>query len=417
MPTHMLRAAALVAAILPPLSVAGPLSLDQALELAVQRSESARSARAGVNSAFEAARAAGQLPDPMLRAGVDNLPVTGADRISTTRDSMTMKRIGISQEWLSADKRAARQAAADAMVGREAVQGRVAVADTRLQTAMAYLDAFYAGEALKLTTLAERHAHEELETARARLSSSTGSMGSTGSNTQEVLALTGARGVAEDESAELRQQQGSAGVSLQRWVGVRTEELAFAALPALPSEQDYVSGHPSVVALQRDIDVARQNAAVASSERKPNWTWEVSYGQRTGYSDMVSFGVSIPLQLARDRRQDRETASKLALVDKAEADLAEATRAAAGEYRALTSDVQRLRERVDRYRSNVVAPAQHRTAAATAAYRSNQASLMTLFDARHAEVEAQRKLLTLQRDLAKAQAQLVFRPLDSGARQ
>lgn len=410
MSTHVLRAAALAAAILPALAAAAPLSLDQALSLAVQRSESARAARAGVISASEAARAAGQLPDPTLRAGVDNLPVTGGDRFSTTRDSMTMKRIGVSQEWLSADKRAARQAAAEAMVGREAVQAQVAVADTRLQTALAYLDAFYAGEVLTLTTLTEHHAREELEAARARLSSTTGS-------SQEVLALTGARGVAGDESDEVRQQQSTANVSLQRWVGVPAEGLALTTLPALPSEQDYVASHPTVVAMRRDIEVARQNAAVASSERKANWTWEVSYGQRTGYSDLVSFGVSIPLQVARDQRQDRETASKLALVDKAEADLAEATRAATGEYQALTSDVLRLRERVDRYRSNVVTPAQQRTAAATAAYRSNQASLMTLFEARHTEVEAQRKLLTLQRDLAKAQAQLVFKPLNPGAMQ
>jgi hypothetical protein len=36
---------------------------------------------------------------------------------------------------------------------------------------------------------------------------------------------------------------------------------------------------------------------------------------------------------------------------------------------------------------------------------------VALFEARHAEVEAQRKLLTLQRDLAKARIQLAFRPL------
>ncbi len=408
MSIHVLRAVASAAALLPALAAAAPLSLDQALNLAVQRSESARSARAGASSASEAARAAGQLPDPVLRAGVDNLPVTGGDRFHTARDSMTMKRIGISQEWLSRDKRAARQAAADAAFGREAIQAQAAVAETRLQTALAYLDAFYAGEALKLTTLMEHHAHEELEAARARLSSATGS-------SQDVLALTGARGVAEDESGEVRQQLGSAAASLQRWVGMRAEEFAFTALPTLPTEPDYVASHPMVVAMQREIDVARQNAAVASSERRPNWTWEVSYGQRTGYSDMVSVGVSIPLQVARDQRQDRETASKLALVDKAEADLTEATRAATGEYRALISDVERLRERVDRYRSNVVTATQQRTAAATAAYRSAQGSLMSLFEARHAEVEAQRKLLTLQRDLAKAQARLVFKPLDPGA--
>ena len=405
-----LRAAALAAALLPPFLEAAPLSLETALELAVQRSETARSARAGVSSASEAARAAGQLPDPMLRAGVDNLPVTGRDRLSTTRDSMTTKRIGISQEWLSRDKRAARQAAADASVSREVVQAEAAVAETRLQTALAYLDAFYAAEALKLTSLLEQHAHEELEASRGRLSSSSGS-------SQEVLMLTGARGMAEDESADVRQQQSAAKLALQRWVGTQADELSAVALVAVPSEQEFVARYPKVVATQRDIDVAKQSAVVASNERKPTWTWEVSYGQRTGYSDMVSVGVTIPLQIARDQRQDRETASKLALVDKAEADLAEATRAATMEYLALSSDVQRLRERIERYRAGVVTPAAQRTATATASYRSNQTNLVTLFEARHAEVAAQRKLLNLQRDLAKSQAQLAFKPLTLGAAQ
>lgn len=36
-----------------------------------------------------------------------------------------------------------------------------------------------------------------------------------------------------------------------------------------------------------------------------------------------------------------------------------------------------------------------------------------LFEARHAELEAQRKLLALNRDLAKVQAQLAFKPLNT----
>jgi len=410
MSKHALRAAALAVAFLPALAVAAPISLDQALDLAAQRSEAARAARAGVASASEAARAAGQLPDPMLHASVENLPVAGADRFSTTRDSQTMKRIGISQEWLSSDKRAARQAVAEATVGREAVQAQMASADARLQTALAYLDAWYAGEALKLTTLTEHHVHEELEAARARLATSTGS-------SPEVLALTAARGAAEDETAEVRQQQSAAQVALQRWVGLPADELATLPVLPVPAEEVYIASSPVVLALRRDIEVARQSAAVASSERKPNWAWEVSYGQRTGYSDMVSFGVSIPLQVAPAERQDREVAAKRALVDKAEAELAEAMRAAMAEYRALTSDAQRLKERIERYRSGVVAPAQQRTAAAMAAYGSNQASLASLFEARHTEVEVQRKLLTLQRDLAKTQVQLAFKPLTLGAAQ
>ena len=104
-------------------------------------------------------------------------------------------------------------------------------------------------------------------------------------------------------------------------------------------------------------------------------------------------------------------------MSKAEADLAEATRAAAGEYRGLASDVRRLQERIDRYRAGVVTHAAQRTTVAMASYASNQTSLVTLFEARHAEVEAQRKLLNLQRDLARAKAQLTYKPLVPGAEQ
>lgn len=397
-----------LAALLPALAPAAALDLPQALELAAQRSQSVRAARAGAAGAAEAALAARQLPDPMLSVGIDNLPATGPDRFRTTAESMTMKRVGISQEWISPAKRALRQAAAEAQVGRETALGQVALAETRLQTALAYLDAFYAGEALKLTTLTEHHLHEEAEAAKARLASAT-------AGSQDVLQLAAARGVAEDESADVGQQQASARATLQRWVGVPPDDLAAPALPASPAEQAYVAAHPAVLQARRDLEAARAEAAATAANRKPNWTWQASYGQRTGLSDLVTFGVSIPLPVAPAQRQDRDTAARLALVDKAEAALEEATRAAAGEFRSLASDARRLAQRIERYQAGVVAPAQQRTQAALAGYRSNQVPLVTLFEARHAEVDAQRKLLGLQRDLAKAKAQLAFKPVPGDA--
>lgn len=405
MVTRFFRAAAMAVAMLPALGMAAPLTLEQALDLAVQRSAARRAAQAGEQSATEAARAAGQFPDPMLTAGVDNLPVSGADRF-TTRDSMTMKRVGISQEWLSADKREARQASAQAQADRESTAVHIATGEARLQAAMAYVDAYYAAQALKLSVLAGHHVHEELEAAKARLASASASA-------HEVLAMTGARGVAEDEVAEARQAASAARVALLRWIGVPAEDLAPPTMVSTAGPE-FVAGHPAVLAAQRDVDVALREAAVAQTSRAPNWTWEVSYGQRAGYPDMVSVGVSIPLQVAPSRRQDREIASRLALVDKGEAALAEATRAATAEHQTLTSDAQRLAERVERYRAAVVVPAQQRTAVAMAGYRSNQNTLMALFEARHAEVEAQRKLLALQKELTRTQVQLAFKPITAG---
>lgn len=414
MSPHILRAAAMAAALLPTLlatqAVAAPLSLDQAIDLAVQRSHMTRAARAGAASTAEMARAAGQLPDPMLSVGIDNLPATGSKRFSTTAEDMTMKRVGLSQEWVSAEKRAAREGVASAMHRREALMEQVAAAEARMQTAMAYVEAFYAGESWKLTTLNEKHAREELAASKGRLATPSG-------NSAEVFALTSALGTAEDESAEMRQQQAAAATALQRWTEAPADELLAPRLEGVPGLNDFVARHAVVLTRLRDIEVARQDAEATRLNRKPNWSYELSYGQRVGRPDLMSFGVNIPLPVAPAARQDRETAAKLAMVEKAEADLAEARRAATGEYATLASDATRLQQRISRFQEAVLAPLRQRTEATLAAYRSNQASLVMLFEARHAEVEAQRKLLNLQRDLAKAQAQLVFKPLAQGAAQ
>lgn len=390
-----------------PARAAETLTLDQALVLASDRSQAARAARAGMAGASEAAKAAGQLPDPVLSVGIDNMPVTGPDRFRTAADFMTMRRIGVSQEWLSSRKRELRRAAAQAQVGKEAASGQTAVADARLQTALAFVEAYYAGEALKLTRLTEHHVHEEVEAAKARLQSSAG-------GSQEVLASTAARGVAEDESAEALQAQASALVSLQRWTGKQPDTLAAPSLPPAPAEAAYVAAHPAVLAQQRDVELARAEASLTATNRKPNSTWQVSYGQRAGLSDMVSLGVNIPLPVAPAERQDRETAAKLGALEEAEATLEETIRMVASEYRALASDAQRLGQRVERYRAAVVTPEQQRTQAALAGYRSNQVTLMTLFEARHAHVETQRKLLNLQKEHAKAIAQLAFKSVAGG---
>lgn len=410
MPSSRLRVATLAAAMLPaPWALAAPLSLDQALGLALQQSQAVRAAHAGAAGAAEAAHAAGQWPDPMLGAGLDNLPVTGADRFSTTRESMTMKRLAISQEWVSADKRAARSAAARAVAEREAGAEAAVAASVRLQTALAFIDAGHASQALLLAVHNEQHAREWFEASRASLGTAAGS----GADT---LGLAAARGQAEDEVAEARQQLAAARLALQRWTGPTADAPDAVPLLAAPaSEADFVARHPDVRARRHDAEVARQEAALMARNRQPNWTWEVSYGQRSGYPDLVSVGVSIPLAVAPAARQDRELAARQALADQADAAWSEAQRAAQAEFAGLASDAQRLQERLERYQASVLAPSRQRATAATAAYGANQASLAMLFEARHAELEAQRRWLGLQRDLARVRAQLAFKPLADGA--
>ena len=76
-----------------------PLTLETAVRHALHRSAAHQAAESATQASAEAAVQAGQLPDPMLKLGIDNLPVEGPDRWSISRDFMTMRRIGIEQSW------------------------------------------------------------------------------------------------------------------------------------------------------------------------------------------------------------------------------------------------------------------------------------------------------------------------------
>src|SRR5437899_12229743 len=89
---------------------AAPLSLDDALRLAQERSRQLPAQDASATAARQMAVAAGQRPDPTLKAGISNLPVNGPDRFSLTNDFVTMRSVGVMQEFTRKGKLEARAA-------------------------------------------------------------------------------------------------------------------------------------------------------------------------------------------------------------------------------------------------------------------------------------------------------------------
>ena len=129
--------------LLPMLSAqAASLSLDDALQLAERNAPSLQARQEQVSAARHSIVPAGELPDPRLNLGVQNLPIEGSDRWSTNRDFMTMQVVGLSQEVPNRDKRKARVETARATVERadaEAVFERLKV---RAATAQAWVAAY-----------------------------------------------------------------------------------------------------------------------------------------------------------------------------------------------------------------------------------------------------------------------------------
>jgi outer membrane protein TolC len=102
------------------------------------RQEQASAARSAVIPA-------GELPDPRLNLGVQNLPIEGTDRWSMNRDFMTMQ-VGLSQEVPNRDKRKARETA-QATVERADAEALFERLKVRAATAQAWVAVHRAAKA------------------------------------------------------------------------------------------------------------------------------------------------------------------------------------------------------------------------------------------------------------------------------
>ena len=393
-----------------------PLALAEALRIAVTRAPAFAASTAAARNAREMAVAAGQLPDPVLRAGVDNLPIDGPDAFSTTRDFMTMRRVGLMQEYVSSAKRESRREREERDARRLEAEGDMALIDARTDVASAWYDRLYAERAEDLLTALEGELAMQGRAVEAQVASGKAAAG-------DVLAVRMAQSQTHDRVLAAQRQRQAAVTRLARWLGEEARRPP-ADTEAMPSEGQVTAlsvhelhdiAHLRVLASQ--VDLAEADVAVARANRNPNWTWEVAYQQRgSQYSNMISVGVSIPLPIDRANRQDRELAARIAQRDQARELLEDARRRHRAEFDAMRGDWLALRERRRALAESLLPLAQQRVEAQLAAFRGGQQPLSTVLDARRAEVDARLAVLDLDRDASRLWAQLQFTYLENGAK-
>lgn len=208
---------AVLSILLPAVSAqAATLSLDEALQLAERNAPSLQARQEQASAARSAVIPAGELPDPRLNLGVQNLPIEGTDRWSMNRDFMTMQVVGLSQEVPNRDKRKARIETAQATVERadaEAVFERLKV---RAATAQAWVAAYTVQRKLEQFDAFYKENQLLASTVRARLAGGAGSTADTLAPKQEAAQLDEQKDVLLSQSAQAR-------AALKRWIGQDAE--------------------------------------------------------------------------------------------------------------------------------------------------------------------------------------------------
>jgi outer membrane protein TolC len=383
------------------------VTLDEALTLSVQHSSLPKAAQAAVQASREAAVKAEQLPDPTLKVGIENLPVNGADRWSTTRDFMTMRSVGIEQQWVSSDKRAARSDRAQRAVDAEESNYLADIAKVREETAKAWVTVLYAQRSLVLVKALEQYSVEDLAAVQA---SHRGAKATAGDVAQAQLNVTQARDAIRKSELELW----NARRTLSRWTTTPVESvsdqtpLLESHVPQL-SVKDLETYHPAVLAARRAINLADANTTVATKERRPDWSIEAEFSQRPQFSNMISVGVSIPITVNPSQRQDRDIAERSAMGTRARLQYEDAVRVMQTEIHILASTLSSQNERLVRLKAELLPAASQQVELATAAYRAGTGSLSTIFNARKMQVALQLQITELERDASLTWATLEHR--------
>lgn len=375
-----------------------PLLLEEAIQRALDQQPLVQAYQSAAHTAREQAYVAAQLPDPQLKIGIINLPITGSDALRLNREDMTMTTIGLMQNMVRPVKRAE----ASAQLRAQAEVMTANAANTRQQirrdVALAWLDVFAAERTAELRQRMADEFRAERDIAAAQLASGT-------ITATELLQQDTLLAMTHDQQLMAQREASKARSVLSRWLGSDITQALPTELPdiddTLPTQhQTMINHHPLLLAAASNVSANHHQATLADAEDQPNWAWEIMLGQRQGSrADMVSVQLTMDLPWQKQHRQQHQQAAAWANVQQAEflaedqqrillADLAEAQ----ADYRIAEAREQEHQQRLIPATTAVLTTTQ-------AAYQTGKLPLSAVWSARRAvlAVELEHWLIAIDR--------------------
>ena len=386
-----------------PWAVNAALSFDETTRLAREQAPALQAQRSSLDGAQALLSGAATLPDPRLIVGLDNLPVTGAERFSTTADFMTMQRIGLMQEVPNSAKREARAAGAQARIERERAMLAVTELVVRRDAALAWLAVYYAER--RAARLAELERENQLlqDTLDARIASGQALPAERTMSRLDALTIA-------DRHDDARRDVERARASLRRWVGARAAEPLEGEPPALQVSAEQLRAdlhrHAELAPYDAMQAVARAEAREADASQRGDWGWELVYSRRPQYGDMMSFQLVFDLPWDRDRRQQPQLVAKLREATRIEAERADTLRRHAEEIDAQLAELKALDAQHARLERQALALNSERVALTLASYQAGRGDLGAVLAARRDAVETRLRLIDLDAQRAALRVRL-----------
>lgn len=390
---------------------AEPLSFVRALALSQQNAPENLARQAQVESAQQSVEPADALPDPKLILGVDNLPIEGADRYSLDSDFMTMRRVGLMQEVPNSDKRQARRSLAQATVEVAEAEQRAMLLQTKRQTALNWLDVYYAERSVALFDQLDQQISLLRATVQSLIAGGTASSSELLQADEQALTL-------EDRRDQLVRDVAVARAELRRWIGAAASEPLQGNPPVLnltvPQLQHRLNEHPDLSAANARVGEANAALAEAIADKTPDWGVEFAYNNRANqFGDMVSLQFTFDLPMFVGSRQGPKINARQQSVAQLEAEQEALLRKHAADLESGVAALEQLNKALNRTEKSLIPLASQRAELELAAYKAGNSQLTTVISSRTALIEAQLREIELKRQVSELSANLYYAYVES----
>ena len=384
---------------LAPASNAQSVGYEEALRAATSDQPRVRTSELRLDARREIADAADELPDPRLRASIQNLPVSGPAAFELGRQLPTQIQLGIEQEIPNLAKRRARFGMAEADIDLAAAQLRQTSYRVRVGAGMAWISLAYAQRALTVADDALAEIERLLPLARSSVAAGS-------ARPAESLEVRRAVLEVEDMRTRIEADRETAQAMLSRYTAL-PNATATGTIPSADLDPEglraMLQSNPELVVALAQVRQAEARSDLARSERRPDFGVNVSYGRRDpDFGDVVSVMGSITLPIFADRRQNPRVAAADAEAAAAQSARADRLRELEAQFETDLAAWRSAYRQWQRATDELLPLAESRVDLERASFAAGRADLLDIIDA--IKTLAMLRVEILQREEASVEA-------------
>ncbi|WP_239807272.1 TolC family protein [Croceicoccus hydrothermalis] len=363
---------------LAPASYAQSIGYEEALRAAVSEQPQVRARELQLEARRSVADAADELPDPRLRAGIQNLPVAGPAAFEIDRQLPTQIQVGVEQDIPNLAERHARARMAVADIDLASAQLTRAQLTARLGAGEAWISLAYTQQALNVIDEALRQIERLVPLARSAVAAGS-------ARPAESLEIRRAVLEVEDMRTRLEGDLDATRAMLARYAAVQGA-VATGAIPAADVDAERLRAtlelNPDIILAIAQVRQADARIDLARSEKRPDFGINVSYGRRDPmFGDVVSVMGSITLPIFAGRRQNPRIAAAEAEASAAQAIQLDRLRELQAQFEADLAAWRSAYRQWQRATEELLPLAQSRADLERASFAANRAELLDVIEA------------------------------------